>query len=132
MKPVVIHHDNAGTTDIPFSPGLRFGNLVFVSGQVGANPQTRAFAFDIESQTRQTLENLNAVAEAGGTSLGNALKITVFMTDMINEFQVMNRVFREYFPDNPPSRTTVGVAHLARPGLKIEMDMIAFIDEAAT
>jgi 2-iminobutanoate/2-iminopropanoate deaminase len=134
MKRIVISRENAATAGHPFSPGIRFGNLVFVSGQVGADPVTRNFAPDIESQTRQTLENVKAVAEAGGASLGTALKITVYMTDMTNEFAAMNTVFREYFPSDPPSRTTVGIAHLARPGLKIEMDMIAYVqnpDECA-
>jgi 2-iminobutanoate/2-iminopropanoate deaminase len=55
--------------------------------------------------------------------------MTIHMTDMTNEFAAMNEVFREYFPKDPPSRTTVGVAHLARAGLKIEIDMIAVVKD---
>jgi 2-iminobutanoate/2-iminopropanoate deaminase len=92
---------------------------------VGADPVTREFSDDIRDQTRRALENLKSVAEAAGASFDTALKVTVYMTDMFNEFEAMNAVYREYFPENPPSRTTVGVAHLARKGLKVEMDMIA-------
>ena len=110
---------------IPYSPGIRWGELVFGSGQTGSHPTTREFAPDIRTQTRVALENVKAVAEAGGASLASALKITVFMTDMTNEFQAMNEVFREFFPTDPPARSTVGVAHLARAGLKFEIEMIA-------
>lgn len=112
---------------IPYSPGIRWGDLVFVSGQTGSHPTTRAFEPDIKAQTRQALDNVKAVAEAAGATLANALKMTIFMTDMTNEFQAMNEVFREYFPVDPPARSTVGVAHLARAGLKIEIEMIAFV-----
>src|ERR1043165_9378855 len=110
---------------IPYSPGIRWGELVFVSGQTGSPPTTREFAPDIKTQTRVALENVKAVAEAGGASMASALKVTVFMTDMTNEFQAMNEVFREFFPADPPARSTVGVAHLARAGLKVEIEMIA-------
>lgn len=116
---------------VPYSPGIRWGDLVFVSGQTGSHPVTREFADDIETQTRQSLDNVKAVAEAAGATLANALKLTIFMTDMHNEFQRMNAVFREYFPVDPPARSTVGVAHLARPGLKIEIEMIAFVTPTA-
>jgi 2-iminobutanoate/2-iminopropanoate deaminase len=110
---------------IPYSPGIRWGDLVFVSGCTGSHPTTREFPPDIKAQTRQALENVKAIAEAAGASLADALKLTIFMTDMNNEFQAMNEVFREYFPVDPPARSTVGVAHLARPGLKVEIEMIA-------
>ena len=115
---------------VPYSPGIRWDKLLFVSGQTGSDPVTREFPADIKAQTRQALENVKAVAEAGGASLETALKVSIAMTDMMNEFQAMNEVFREYFPKDPPARTTVGVAHLARQGLKVEIDMIAVIKDA--
>ena len=96
----------------------------------GSDPVTREFPEDIKAQTRIALDNVKALAEAGGASLDTALKMTIHMTDMMNEFAAMNDVFREYFPKDPPSRTTVGVAHLARAGLKIEIDMIAVVKDA--
>jgi 2-iminobutanoate/2-iminopropanoate deaminase len=120
IKPKSVAH-----RDVPYSPGIRWERLVFVSGQTGSDPVTREFPADIKGQTRIALENVKAVAEAGGASLSTALKMTIHMTDMMNEFQQMNEVFREFFPEDPPARTTVGVAHLARAGLKIEIDMVA-------
>ena len=115
---------------LPYSPAIRWNNLLFISGQTGSDPVTRAFPEDIKSQTRIALENVKILAEIGGASLETALKMTIHMTDMMNEFAAMNEVFREFFPKDPPSRTTVGVAHLARAGLKIEIDMIAVIKDA--
>lgn len=115
---------------IPYSPAIRWDKLLFVSGQTGSDPVTREFPEDIKAQTRIALENVKALAEAGGASLDTALKMTIHMTDMMNEFAAMNEVFREFFPKDPPSRTTVGVAHLARAGLKIEIDMIAVVKDA--
>ena len=113
----------------PYSPAIRWDKLLFISGQTGSDPMTRAFPADIKAQTRLALDNVKALAEAGGASLETALKMTIHMTDMTNEFAAMNEVFREYFPKDPPSRTTVGVAHLARAGLKIEIDMIAVVKD---
>jgi 2-iminobutanoate/2-iminopropanoate deaminase len=115
---------------IPYSPAIRWDKLLFISGQTGSDPVTREFPADIKAQTRIALDNVKALAEAGGASLDTALKMTIHMTDMMNEFAAMNEVFREYFPKDPPSRTTVGVAHLARAGLKIEIDMIAVVKDS--
>jgi len=114
---------------LPYSPAIRWEKLLFVSGQTGSDPVTREFPADIKGQTRLALENVKALAEAGGASLAGALKMTIHMTDMMNEFQEMNEVFREFFPEEPPARTTVGVAHLARAGLKIEIDMVAIVQD---
>jgi 2-iminobutanoate/2-iminopropanoate deaminase len=115
---------------IPYSPAIRWDKLLFISGQTGSDPVTREFPADIKGQTRIALENVKALVEAGGASMDTALKMTIHMTDMLNEFGAMNEVFREFFPKDPPSRTTVGVAHLARAGLKIEIDMIAVVKDA--
>jgi 2-iminobutanoate/2-iminopropanoate deaminase len=115
---------------IPYSPAIRWDKLLFISGQTGSDPVTREFPADIKAQTRIALDNVKALVEAGGASLDTALKMTIHMTDMMNEFAAMNEVFREYFPKDPPSRTTVGVAHLARAGLKVEIDMIAVVKDA--
>lgn len=108
-----------------YSPGVRWDKLVFCSGQTGSHPITREFSPDIRAQTRMALDRLQAVASAGGANLASIVKLTIFMTDIVGEFDAMNEVFEEYFSNNPPSRTTVGVASLARPGLKIEIEAIA-------
>lgn len=128
MKRDVVAPPTGIRPGLPYSPAIRWDRLLFVSGQTGSDPVTREFPAGIEAQTRLALENVRALAEAGGASLGSALKMTIHMTDMMNEFQAMNEVFREFFPDDPPARTTVGVAHLARAGLKIEIDMVAVVD----
>lgn len=115
---------------IPYSPAIRWDKLLFISGQTGSHPVSREFPEDIQGQTRIALDNVKALAEAGGASFETALKVMIHMTDMTNEFALMNEVFREYFPKEPPARTTVGVAHLARPGIKIEIDMIAVVTDA--
>jgi len=114
---------------LPYSPAIRWDNLLFVSGQTGSDPVTREFPADIKDQTRIALDNVKALVEAGGATMDSALKMTIHMTDMMNEFGAMNEVFREYFPKDPPARTTVGVAHLARAGLKIEIDVIAVVKD---
>jgi 2-iminobutanoate/2-iminopropanoate deaminase len=86
---------------------------------------TREFSPDIREQTRMALERVGNVAASGGASLRSVVKMTIFMTDILSDFEAMNEVFREFFPTNPPARSTVGVASLARPGLKIEIEAIA-------
>jgi 2-iminobutanoate/2-iminopropanoate deaminase len=105
------------------------GNLVFTSGLVGWDLETRETSPSIESQTTQTLENLKAVLEAAGTSLEYVVKTYVYLAD-IQDFDAMNQVYRRYFPTNPPARTTVGVK-LAREDLLVEMEMVALLPESA-
>lgn len=112
----------------PYSPAVQVGNTVYLSGHTGADPVTREFAPDIGSQTRLAFRNLQAVIEAAGGTLENVVKVTVFMTDMPSDFAGMNAVFREVFVSDPPARTTVGVDHLARPGLLVEIEAVAVLD----
>jgi 2-iminobutanoate/2-iminopropanoate deaminase len=109
----------------PYSPGIRWDKLVFCSGQTGANPVSREFDPDIRVQTETAILRLKDIATAGGASLESVVKITIFMTDILSDFEPMNEVFQKYFPKDPPARSTVGVASLARPGLKVEMEAIA-------
>ena len=110
--------------NLPYSDAVRVGNLLFLSGTVGAAPGTRQLVpGGIEAETRQALENVKANLEAHGSSLDRAVKCTVFLAD-INDFEAMNRIYREYFVRNKPARTTVGVAALPL-GARIEIDCIA-------
>lgn len=107
----------------PYSPGIRFGNLVFTSGQVGTDPEGQVPP-DIREQTRNCLDNIQAVLEAAGSNMAHALKATVFLTD-IRDFAAMNEVYRQAFPGDLPARSTVEVSALARPELKVEIEVVA-------
>jgi len=109
----------------PYSPGIGAGDYVFVSGQGPFAPVTKAMGTTIEEQTKQTLENVKAILEAGGAGMADVVRVTVFMTDL-SEFQRMNKVYEQSFPQPAPARTTVGVS-LALPGMKIEIDAIAYV-----
>ncbi|MCB1462956.1 MAG: RidA family protein [Nitratireductor sp.] len=128
MTRQVIAQPGGTNSTAPYSPAIKWGQMLFVSGQTGSDPVTRQFPSGIKEQTRISLQRAKEIAESVGGSLDNALKVTIFMTDMLNEFQAMNEVFSEFFPHEPPARSTVGVAHLAREGLKVEIEMIIALD----
>lgn len=113
----------------PYSPAIRWDKLLFCSGQTGSHPITQEFSPDIREQTRVALERLKELAETGGAGLDTAVSVMVHLTDIQRDFAPMNEVFRQYFPQDPPSRTTVGVSSLARPGLKVEIGMIAIVKD---
>jgi 2-iminobutanoate/2-iminopropanoate deaminase len=108
----------------PYSPGIAYGNLVFVSGQAGREPHTGRLADDVEAQTEQALKNVAAILAAAGSSLSQVIRCGVFLVDM-NEFQKMNGVYSRMFGDHRPARTTVEVSGLPGPGLRVEIDAVA-------
>jgi 2-iminobutanoate/2-iminopropanoate deaminase len=110
----------------PYSPGIIVGNLVFVSGQAGRNPQTGSLAPDVESQTEQALRNVSAILDAAGSSLANVVRCGVFLVDM-TEFPKMNAVYARMFGDHRPARTTVEVSGLPGEGLRVEIDAVAVL-----
>lgn len=107
----------------PYSQAVRFGNLLFASGQVPLRPDGSMVDGDIKVQTRQVLANLTAVLRAAGSSPAQVLKATVFMTDL-GEFKEMNEVYAEFFPDQHPARATVQVSALPR-NARVEIELIA-------
>ena len=110
----------------PYSQGIRVGDFVFCAGQAGLDPATgRLVEGGIEAETRRVLKNLSAVLDQAGTSLQNVVKTTVFLTDM-NEFKAMNAVYAEFFPSNPPARSTVQVARLPADA-HVEIEAIAIV-----
>ena len=110
----------------PYSPGIGFERLVFVSGQGASVPPTGALVGPgIEEQTEQVFKNLAAILEAAGSSLQHVLRCGVFLVD-IGEFAKMNAVYGRMFGDHRPARTTVQVAALPEPGLRVEIDAIAY------
>jgi len=110
----------------PYSPGMIFGNLVFVSGQAGREPGTGALGADVAAQTEQVLMNIATILEAAGSSLQHVIRCGVFLVDM-NEFPKMNEVYARAFGAHRPARTTVEVSGLPGPGLLVEIDAIAYI-----
>jgi 2-iminobutanoate/2-iminopropanoate deaminase len=108
---------------LPHSPGIRAGDLIFLSGMLSVDPLTgERSQGTVAHETRQTLSNMRHLLESAGTSLERVVKINVLLYDML-EFDNMNAVFREFFPGDPPARTTCGVQLSA--GMKIEIECIA-------
>jgi 2-iminobutanoate/2-iminopropanoate deaminase len=119
------------TADAPrpigvYSQAVVSDGFVFVSGQGGVDPATNEMeGDDVRSQTRQVLRNIRGILEASGSSLQEVVKLGVFLAD-INDFAAMNEVFREFFPENPPARTTVSCV-LPKSTMKIEIDCVACV-----
>ena len=107
----------------PYSQAIRAGNTVYLSGQIPLNPATMEIVKgDIRAQIRQVFENLAAVAEAAGGSLANAVRLTVYLTDLAN-FPLVNEIMAEYCEQPYPARAAIGVAQLPR-GAAVEVDGI--------
>jgi 2-iminobutanoate/2-iminopropanoate deaminase len=118
---------NAAKPIGPYSPAIRAGNLLFLSGQVAFDPSTGALVgHDISAQTDQVMRNIGALLKAAGTDFAHVVRTTVFLADM-DEFAKMNEVYARYFGDPPPARSTVQVARLPRDA-RVEIDVIAVID----
>jgi 2-iminobutanoate/2-iminopropanoate deaminase len=110
----------------PYSQGILAGSLLFTSGQIPLDPAGGSLVSGgIQSETKQALENLKAVLEAGGAGLKDVVKTTVYMADL-SEFAQMNEVYGSYFSGEPPARSTVGVASLPR-GARVEIEAVAVV-----
>ena len=110
----------------PYSQAIRTENLVFTAGQLGLDPATMELVPDgIEAQTRQALTNLKHVLETADSGLNYVVKTTVFLQDM-RDFANMNAIYTEFFPENPPARSTVQVAALPKDGL-VEIECVALL-----
>jgi 2-iminobutanoate/2-iminopropanoate deaminase len=108
----------------PYSPAIRAGQLLFVSGQVPIDPATGDLIDgDLRAQTRRVLDNIGALLEAGGLSFADVVRTTVFLAD-IGDFAVMNEVYASYFVAPAPARATVQVARLPKDA-RLEIDVIA-------
>lgn len=111
----------------PYSPGLRVGNMIFLSGSIPMDPATGQMRTgDIAEQATQALDNVRALLESAGATLGQVVKTTVFLADM-NEFAAMNEVYATYFSKPYPARSTVQVARLPK-DCKVEIEVIAVLD----
>jgi 2-iminobutanoate/2-iminopropanoate deaminase len=111
----------------PYSQAIRIDNLVFTAGQVGLDPATMEIVEGgVEAQTRQVLNNLKNVLEAAGSGLKFVVKTTVFLQSM-GDFATMNGIYAEFFPENPPARSTVAVAGLPK-GALVEIECVALLN----
>ena len=108
----------------PYSQAVRWGDLIFVSGQIPIDPATsQVVGDDAAAQTERVLKNLAAILEAAGASLGQVLKTTVYLRDL-NDFGKMNEVYARFFSERPPARATVQVARLPR-DVSVEIEAVA-------
>jgi 2-iminobutanoate/2-iminopropanoate deaminase len=107
----------------PYSQAVRLGELLFCSGQIPLHPDTGDLvSVSVAAAARRCFENLQSVCEAAGTTLSQALRITIYMVEL-GSFAEVNEVCEEFFPSDPPARATVGVAALPR-GALVEIDAV--------
>ena len=126
MNRTVIHTDKAPKAIGPYSQAIRTETMIYTAGQTGLDPATgELVSGGVEAQTGQVLTNLKYVIEAAGSSVGNVVKTTVFLTDM-SDFPKMNAIYAEFFGENPPARSTVAVAGLPKGGL-VEIEAVVLI-----
>jgi 2-iminobutanoate/2-iminopropanoate deaminase len=127
MTHQAIHAANLPKPVGPYSPGMGFERLIFVSGQGATDPSTGKLAGDdVASQTAQCLENVRSILRAGGSDLQYVLRCGVFLLDM-KTFNDMNAVYSRVFGDHRPARTTIQAAALPGEGLRVEIDCIAYV-----
>ncbi len=120
----VISTPNAPAAIAPYSQGIRVGNTLYVSGQIGVDPATREFVpGGIAEQTQQVIKNIQAVLEAAGFSLEDVVQSQVFLADL-NHYAAMNEVYGSYFKTAPPARAALQVARLPKDAL-IEIIVVA-------
>ena len=125
MKREIVNPLNKPTPVL--SPAVKIDNLVYTAGQVGVKSDTGELAGSgIQEQTKQVMENIKLLLEAAGSTMDKVIKCLVFITDM-KDFQAMNEVYKSYFEKDPPARSCVQVAALARPELIVEIEAIAIL-----
>ena len=126
MQKEIINTKNAPAAIGPYSQAIKAGNFVYTSGQLPMNPITGELVTgDVQAETRKCLENLKAILEEAGSSMNDAIKITVFIKDM-NQFAKINEVYGEYFPEDKPARSCVEVARLPK-DVNVEIEAVALI-----
>ena len=127
MGNIVIETSDAPEAIGTYSQGIKYGNLVFTSGQIPLNPETgELINGDFKMEISQVLTNLNAVLKSGGSSLKKAIKLTVFLTDL-SYFPQVNEVFSEFFPEDSPARSAVQVSALPM-NAKIEIEAVGSVE----
>ncbi len=127
MKKKTVQTPKAPRPIGPYSQAVSAGGFLFCSGQIPLDPETgELIKGDAGVQTRRVLENLGAVLEAGNCCFSSVVKLTVFLVDL-GDFGAVNRVFEEFFPENPPARAVVQAAALPK-GARMEIECVAAQD----
>ena len=122
MSRIIVSTPNAPAAIGPYSQAVKAGNTVYLSGQIGLDPASGQMVEGFETQTVRVFDNLKAVAEAAGGSLADAVKLTIYLTDLAN-FGKVNEVMARYFDEPYPARAAVGVKELPR-GAVVEADAV--------
>ena len=122
MSKKVIATTNAPAAIGPYSQGVRAGNTVYLSGQIGFDPATMQLAEGLDAQTERVFGNLAAVAATAGSSLADAVRLTIYLVDL-GDFARVNEIMAQHFKEPYPARATVQVAALPR-GALIEVDAV--------
>lgn len=122
----IVHTDNAPKAIGPYSQATVHNGVVYCSGQIGLVPGTGEFVGEgVEKQAEQVMKNLEAVLDEAGSGFDKVLKCSIFLADM-NDFSVVNEIYGNRFPDNPPARETVAVKTLPK-NCKVEVSCIAYV-----
>ena len=120
----IIHTDNAPKAIGPYSQAIETGGMLFVSGQIPINPQTGELSNGtIQEQTKLVMDNIGAILKAAGYGYENIVKTTCLLAD-ISDFADMNKVYAEYFKENPPARSAFAVKDLPK-GARLEIEVMA-------
>ena len=128
MSKEIISTENAPQAIGPYSQAVKTGNLIFISGQIPLDPKTgNLVEGSIKDETNQVLKNLKSICEAAGYSLDDAVKITIFLTDLAN-FSVVNDLMKEFFSEPYPARATIEVSALPL-GVNVEIEAIVLADD---
>ncbi|MDP2830001.1 MAG: RidA family protein [Sulfuricellaceae bacterium] len=125
MSKQVLQTNNAPAAIGTYSQGIRVGDTVYLSGQIGLNPETMQMADSVEAQINQVFLNLGAVANAAGVGLNTTVKLNVYLTDLAH-FAKVNEIMSTYFDQPYPARAAVGVKELPR-GAQVEMDAVLYL-----
>lgn len=123
-KRIIIQTDNAPAAIGPYSQGILAGHTLYTAGQIGLVPETGEMAGeDLESQARQTLDNLNAVLEEAGFSMNDVVSVDVYLSDL-SDYSAFNEIYAEYFSESRPARAVVEVTRIPRDA-KVEIKLVA-------
>ena len=127
MTRKIIHTDNAPKAIGTYSQAVRAGNTVYLSGQIGLDPQTMQMVEGIDAQIKRVFDNLKAVAQAAGGTLNDVVRFTVYLTDL-KHFAKVNEVMANYLTEPYPARAAIGVASLPRDAL-VEVDAVMVLQD---
>lgn len=119
----IIFTENAPKAIGPYSQAVLYGDMLFISGQLGINPKTNELPEDVETQTKNAMNNLKSILEEAGMSFDDVVQTHIFLKD-IKDFQKVNEIYAKYFQNDYPARATMQVAALPKDG-KVEIEMIA-------